>query len=121
MAIKARAKKTDQKARIDRRILAKARREDGREKPVARIKEAAERAGIYLATGPNDIRVCMFDWDIVERLDRLLQRAAESAIEAAPREIPPMFGRVGAQAAVDAVRGIREAREAFAKAMTGAL
>ena len=72
------------------------------------IKRAAERAG-----------VCLLDRAVVERLDWLLRSAAESAIAAAPREFPPMIGRVGAQAAVDAYRTIREVREAFAKALEG--
>jgi len=94
------------------------------EQPVSEgIRRAAERAGIApitLVTKPDGTQFCMFDRSVIEGLDAMLAYAAESAIEAAPHEIPPLRRNVGAQAAVDACRAIRKVRQAFRQAMEGA-
>ena len=89
------------KAARDRRILAKARREDGG-KPVSEgIRRAAKRAGIRRRPGPYD-RIA-FTRTTVEVLLRTLEGAQHSAIAGA---IPPMFFDAGPARAIDAYRRI---------------
>jgi hypothetical protein len=66
------------------------------EKPASRVRKAPVRPAVYLVEGPTGQRWSLFEWAVVERLDRMLTKVGSS-------------------------RSIREVREVLRKAMEGAL
>jgi hypothetical protein len=102
----------------ERRVLAKSRRE---ERAGQHASKRNRRAGTHIGVGfddeaPLDKTPVTFEKHELERIDRMLQFAAHSALEAAPRDIPPLLGRTGAAAAIDAYREINMIRNLLAKA-----